>query len=103
MPRLVWLYPLVTLALGFGNACQTPMSVTPRREINAVLADHDAELMALPGVVGVYVGLQNDGRTTCLKVMITRDDPALRRAIPRTIDGYRVIPEVTGSIKPMRQ
>jgi hypothetical protein len=79
------------------------MSVTPRREINAVLADHDAELMALPGVVGVYVGLLNDGRTTCLKVMIARDDPALRRPIPRLIDGYRVIPEVTGPVKPMGQ
>ncbi len=41
-----------------------------RRDINTVLRDHDQELMAIPGVVGVYVGLLDDGKTSCLKVMV---------------------------------
>ncbi|HEV2842154.1 MAG TPA: hypothetical protein VGW39_12585 [Chthoniobacterales bacterium] len=41
-------------------------SPSPQRDINAVLRDHDTELLAIPGVVGVYVGLLEDGKTPCL-------------------------------------
>ena len=54
----------------------------PSRDINAVLRDHDDELMAIPGVVGVFVGLLQDGKTPCLKVMAARKTPALERKIP---------------------
>ncbi len=80
----------------------TSSSKSPRRDINAVLADHDRQLLAIPGVVGVYVGLMNDQETPCLKVMLARDDPHLRRDIPQVIEGYPVILEVTGEIKPLR-
>ena len=36
-------------------------SPPPKRDINAVLRDHDKELMAIPNVVGVYVGVLGDG------------------------------------------
>ena len=74
----------------------------PRRDINAVLADHDKELMAIPGVVGVYVGLMKDEKTPCLKVMLVRKDASLERQIPRTLEGYRVVTEVTGEIRPLK-
>jgi hypothetical protein len=73
-----------------------------RRDINAVLADHDKELMAIPGVVGVYVGVLSDQRTSCLKVMLARNDPALKNKLPRMLEGYPVVAEVTGKIKPMK-
>ena len=73
----------------------------PRRDINAVLAAHDDELMAIPGVVGVYVGLLGDQKTPCLKVMLARKDKKLERSIPRTIEGYPVVAEFSGEIKPM--
>ncbi len=76
-------------------------SSSPRRDINAVLRDHDKELLALPGVVGAYVGLIDNSDTLCLKVMLARDLPKTRRAIPKTIEGYRVFIEVTGEIKPL--
>lgn len=57
--------------------------------------------MAIPGVVGVYVGLAEDERTPCLKVMLASDNEATRRAIPRALDGYRVLIEVTGEIRPL--
>ena len=75
----------------------------PSRDINAVLADHDDELLALPGVVGVYVGLMKDQKTTCLKVMLVREDRALESSIPRFLDGYPVITEVTGDFKPLQR
>ena len=75
----------------------------PRRDINAVLADHDKELMAIPGVVGVYVGLMKDEKTPCLKVMLARKDASLERQIPRTLEGYAVVAEVTGEIRPLNR
>lgn len=91
-------------ALAFAS-CESvkPNGDTPsgRRDINAVLAEHDRRLMAIPGVAGVYVGILDDGSTPCLKVMLTRKDEALERSIPRTLDGYPVVTEVTGEIRPM--
>ena len=73
----------------------------PKRDINAVLRAHDQELMARPGVVGVYVGLMADGKTPCLKVMLLRKDAKLQRSIPSSLEGYPVVTEVTGEIKPL--
>ena len=71
----------------------------PRRDINAVLAAHDKELLAIPDVVGVYVGTLNDGRTPCLKIMLARNNLETERKIPAVIEGYPVITEVTGEIR----
>jgi hypothetical protein len=87
--------------------CQRPMNSTTspdsRRDINAVLRDHDKELMAVPGVVGVYVGLLEDEKTPCLKVMAARKTAALQRQVPKSLEGYPVVVEETGVIRPMRQ
>ncbi len=71
------------------------------RDINAVLADHDGELMATPGVVGVYVGLLDDGTTPCLKVMLASGDASLAHRIPTRLEGHPVVTEVTGEIRPL--
>ncbi len=76
-------------------------SPSPKRDINAVLRDHDKELLAIPGVVGVYVALLDDGKTPCLKVMLARKTAETERAIPKTLEGYPVVSEVTGEIRPM--
>ena len=100
---------LLALALGLAVAggCHSPMNpestTGPRRDINAVLADHDDQLLARPGVVGVYVGLLEDEKTPCLKVMLARKDRKLARSIPRVIEGYPVVTEVTGEIRPLRE
>jgi hypothetical protein len=74
-------------------------SPEPKRDINAVLAAHDKELLAIADVVGVYVGTTEEGRTPCLKVMLARKNPESERKIPRMIDGYHVVTEVTGSVR----
>ena len=76
-------------------------SPSPRRDINVVLAAHDKELMALPNVTGVYVGVLDDGKTPCLKVMLTKKSPESERAIPSSLEGYPVVTEVTGEIRPL--
>lgn len=72
------------------------------RDINAVLADHDDQLLAIAGVVGVYVGVKADGRTPCLKVMVVRKSAELERRIPRALEGHSVVMEVTGQIRPLK-
>ncbi|HMJ05220.1 MAG TPA: hypothetical protein VK474_03095 [Chthoniobacterales bacterium] len=74
-------------------------SPAPKRDINAVLRDVDRRLLAIPGVVGVYVGLLEDGKTECLKVMLS--DSKAAAALPKSVEGYAVVPEVTGEVRPL--
>jgi hypothetical protein len=92
----------LSLAAGCRHAMTPPHHSAPLRDINAVLADHDQELLAMPGVVGVYVGLLNDEKTLCLKVMLARKNPSLERRLPRTLEGHPVVTEVTGEIRPLK-
>ncbi len=73
-----------------------------RRDINAVLHAHEDELLAIPGVVGVYVGLMDDGKTPCLKVMAVKKNQDLERQVPRSLEGYPIVIEETGVIRPLR-
>ena len=65
-----------------------------------MLEARDDELLAIPGVVGVYVGLLDDGETPCLKVMVVERTPDLDAQLPEMLDGYPVIVEETGVIRP---
>lgn len=56
--------------------------------------------MAIPGVVGVYVGVLDDGKSPCLKIMLARRTPESNH-IPQKIDGWPVRAEVTGAIRPL--
>jgi hypothetical protein len=93
---------LVVLAVLIG--CRDDMaqnsSPSPHRDINAVLREHQNELMRIPDVVGVYVGMLPDGKTPCLKIMLAKETKD--SAIPLELEGYRVVPEVTGEIRPLR-
>ena len=66
-----------------------------------MLAAHDQRFMAMPGVAGIYVGLLDDDVTPCLKIMLVRRNPKLEQALPRELEGYRVVTEVTGEIRPL--
>jgi len=103
-----WRYALILVLLvgaTFIADCRSNMAQTdsssPKRDINAVLADNDKRLLAIPGVVGVYVGVLDDRQTSCLKVMLAEETPEAKRDIPRTIEGYLVVTEITGEIRPL--
>jgi len=72
----------------------------PARPIEAVLADHTQELMALPGVVGVYQGQLDDG-TPCIGVLIREAKPDITAKIPSRVEGYPTKIEESGEIRPM--
>ena len=74
----------------------------PQRDIDTVLRAHDKELLTIPGVVGVYVGLRADQKTPCLRVMVVKKTKDLEQAIPKSIEGYSVALDETGVIRPMQ-
>jgi len=68
------------------------------RSIDEVLAAHNDSLMALPGVVGTAIGLCDGAR--CIKVFLADSGQETKRRIPTHLEGYRVLAEVTGTIRP---
>ena len=68
------------------------------RTIDDVLAAHTDSLMALPGVVGTAIALCDGER--CIKVFVADSDPDTKGRIPPRLEGYRVVVEVSGTIRP---
>jgi len=99
---------VILLSIACSAAMRSPVNQTgqqesmTRKDINAVLRDHDKELLAIPGVVGVYVGLLPDDKTPCLKVMVIKETEDLKRRIPKSIEGYPVLIEESGVIRPLK-
>jgi hypothetical protein len=70
------------------------------RDINVVMEEHTPELMALPGVVGVYIGKSGDDRL-CIRVMVEKKTKELQKKIPKVLEGHPVEIEETGIIRPL--
>jgi hypothetical protein len=63
--------------------------------LKAAQAKLTAKVMGRAGVTGTAIGEQ--GGRPCLKVYVSDRDGG--RGLPRTVDGFRVVVEVTGPIK----
>src|SRR5438105_5109048 len=70
----------------------------PTRPITEVLAEQAPHLMTLPGVTAVGESALPDG-TPCIKVYIRAKDRELERRLPRSIEGYVVVVDVSGEIR----
>ncbi len=75
----------------------------PLADINEVLRAHDDVLMAVPGVVGVYVGLLDDDETPCIKIMVVEKTRELEQKLPKSLEGHPVVLEETGVIRPLTE
>jgi hypothetical protein len=92
---------VVLIAIGIA-ACspqgeETGESAVTKEPIQVVKRAHTDSLMRIPGVVGTAIGLCGD--TPCIKVLVVRVTPELRKAIPQSLDGYRVELDETGEVK----
>ena len=65
--------------------------------VSQVLERHSDSLMSIPGVVGTAEG-SCAGRP-CILVLVERDTPALRKAVPAQLDGIQVEIRETGRIR----
>lgn len=89
------------IALGAAGCRSRPAGEpmpTPSRPLAEVLADHTPELLALPGVVGTAESRTRDGRP-CILVLLATDSPELRAKLPRELEGWPVVAEITGEIR----
>jgi len=68
-----------------------------RPPIEDVQKAHTDAWMRIPGVVGTAIGLCGD--TPCIKVLVVQSTDALHKAIPDSLQGYRVIIEETGVVR----
>jgi hypothetical protein len=69
--------------------------------ISTTIAHHSAELLAVPGVIGVAEG-EREGRPV-LQVMVARRTPELLARLPRRLDGYPVVVVESGDIKALER
>jgi hypothetical protein len=67
-----------------------------RSPADAVKQRHEAQLMGIPGVVGVGVG-QCEGQA-CIKVLVERETPELAGTVPEELEGVRVDLEEIGQV-----
>jgi hypothetical protein len=68
-----------------------------RPPIEDVQKAHTDAWMKIPGVVGTAIGLCDE--KPCIKVLVVKSTGDLRKAIPDSVQGYRVIIEETGIIR----
>ncbi len=88
LPVILLLFPLVVLSE------ESVLSPT----IQEVKRSHEAELMALPGVVSVGIGLDENGKPAII-VGLDKERQETRVKMPRTLAGHPVIIQITGTIK----
>ena len=67
--------------------------------IEEALKQNADRLMSTPGVVGIAVG--ECGGKPCIRVLVDRKTAELTKKIPSALEGYPVVVEETGPIRPM--
>ncbi len=64
-----------------------------------VQARHEHALMAIDGVVGVGIGLSEDGTTHVIEVYVKKHTPEIEGKLPKQLDGVKVRIVETGEIR----
>jgi hypothetical protein len=74
--------------------------VPDRPSIAETIAAHGERLLAIEGVSAVFEGLTADG-LPCIKIGVVRKTPELVQTLPSALEGWPVLVEETGEIKPL--
>jgi len=104
-PRTASFLVLITLAAitghfatAFGEECvKGPI---PKRSIEDVHREYAKQLLSQPGVVGTGIGECNG--KPCIKILVIKRTEDLVKRIPAALDGFPVVMEETGEIRPLR-
>jgi hypothetical protein len=71
-----------------------------RKPIDKVFKENQEKLLAIPGVQGYYQSLLEDGND-CIVIMIDKLTDENRSKLPDSLEGYPVVIEAGGEIKPL--
>jgi hypothetical protein len=91
-----WLALLLLVLLPAQGARANGDAMPPT--IEQVKAAHERRLLALPGVVSVGIGRDDQGRSVIV-VGLDKPRPQTEAAVPRELDGYGVRIDVVGMIR----
>ncbi len=83
------------------NGRKSGETQVPQMTIKQVLEKYTSQWMAAPGVIGTGEG-EHNGKP-CIKVFVTKKTAELEKKIPAQAEGYPVVIEETGEIKPMKK
>ena len=78
-----------------------PGEEMPANDLATVLRNHTPKLMAIPGVQGTAETLCAD--KPCIKVYVEKKTPDIEMQIPPNIEGYSVVIQETGTIRPRQR
>ena len=67
-------------------------------EIHALKKRHSADLLKRPGVCGLDIETDGSGQAT-LTVHVDTDDPAIRRRLPKQLEGFPLRYRRTGPFR----
>ena len=67
--------------------------------IEDALKQHTDQLLSVPGVIGTAIG--ECAGTPCIKVFTAKKSTELLNKIPATLEGYSVVVDETGPIRPL--
>jgi hypothetical protein len=71
------------------------------KTILEVKEDWEERLMAIPGVMGVGIGLTKHHQEKCIKIYVNRDASSQVTQIPKQLEGYPVEVELRGNFRPI--
>lgn len=89
---------LISLLLILGSLNQTSVADTMQTNIQDVKNRHESQLMSMPGVVSVGIGLDED-KNPIIIIGIETDDAELRSRLPQQLEGYQVRVQHTGKVR----
>jgi hypothetical protein len=94
----LFLKPMIVLLLLLAsfNSCNEEK----KKPIEQVMKDNQEMLLSIEGVQGIYQGQLADG-SDCIVVMVEEENAETENKIPKVLEGYPVIIEAGGKIKPL--
>ena len=87
---------IVTVLLSWCLTASACNDVT--NDIQEVKSKHEQELLAIPGVVSVGIGLGADGGRAII-VGLEQDDEQVKKQLPAELGGFAVISQKVGAMK----
>jgi len=97
----------LALALGLGiPGCvvkkkERPVSAAKNISVEQAFDSHRDSLLSIPGVVGA--GIAKLDQKPCIMVMVQASTPEIERLVPKELDGYPVVIEITGDFKALER
>lgn len=100
---LLTLFSITALLIGCEGIKSSKYSVEnkmKRKPLKEVLKEYTDVLMSIEGVTGTAQSICNG--KPCIKVYVIKQTPELAQKVPHILDGYPVMIEEVGEIRPLQ-